>query len=742
MSYQKKYFYNFYDLDNVLNTVELWQNTGSTLTPELVIGSEKPFSVEMPALSSKFQSVRGTGCDCAILCTNNMEFLSGLYTPDRQNIMIKHFRNGALSWVGYLNSEMQSEPYNEISNYEVTFSGNDGFSLMEKMYYSTGSGYIVGTTFNGVNIIDGALYTGVTSQWQILQNIFNKIALPFNLLKICLSTTFSGQTITAGSTIFHQTYLDNANFSNEDGTPETLRKVLDGILAPYGAIITQIDGNLVITDVHNLASNSAFTYSNFYLSGNTGYTIYSYAGTEYNSGNTKTLQSIGYTGEGAQIEISGGKNKQIVGYSPYILKEVLPTCLSNITEFNCTIPTYWTSSDITNNSSHLQHSGKTLTNHYALNIYTGNTTVTAEYGYDYSLQSGGWQMDSNGGPNVYLRWMNDGTKSKLCDIKTQPNLTITALQSNALANPNYVCNAGAGIKLTGKIWFNDNSSNIYQVIGLRIDITVGNYKNSTKNTPLNFGFQPNNTGYTYYVNAYASDLSNTNEKFTSIVDWNGDEGIVFPVDINLSGGANVAIYSDFFMIKKIGWIDKTTGSYYGTSASSDWNPSSVTEIRIKDLVVEIVDISTYKTMTTNDIEYAGYLNTTFADEATKVDLICGTAATPIDRGKLLYSGTTLTGVSYTPILSWSRAASPYTNIESLLINSLSSNFKQGYYSLNSVDLNNRFNAFNIIQDNTYLSGKNFMVMYYKKDYIDSTINCNLSEISPDINTIVAIVNQS
>jgi len=35
-----------------------------------------------------------------------------------------------------------------------------------------------------------------------------------------------------------------------------------------------------------------------------------------------------------------------------------------------------------------------------------------------------------------------------------------------------------------------------------------------------------------------------------------------------------------------------------------------------------------------------------------------------------------------------------------------------------------------------------MVMYYKKDYIDSTINCNLSEISPDINTIVAIVNQS
>ena len=175
MSFQKKYYYNFKDLNNIPNTVEIWQNyTGGTLTPELVYADKSAFTIEMPTIKDKFQAIRGTGCECNIISYTGMKFLTGLYSSDMQNIMIKHYYNSNINWLGYINSELQTEPYDILNNYTVNFNGTDGFALMEKMYYCTGSGYVVGTTFNGSNIIDGAFYSGVTSQFNILQNIFQK----------------------------------------------------------------------------------------------------------------------------------------------------------------------------------------------------------------------------------------------------------------------------------------------------------------------------------------------------------------------------------------------------------------------------------------------------------------------------------------------------------------------------------------------------------------------------------------
>jgi len=735
MSYQKKYYYNFKDLNNIPNTVEIWQNyTGGTLTPELVFADKSAFSIELPAIKDKFQAVRGTGCECNIISYNGMEFLTGLYSSDMQNIMIKHYYNSNINWLGYINSELQSEPYDVLNNYTVNFNGNDGFSIMDKMYYCTGSGYVVGTTFNGANIIDGSLYTGVTSQFNILQTIFQKVGLPFNLLKICVSTTFSGQTIANGNTIFHQTYVDNANYINEDGTPETLRKVLESILEPYGCIIFQLAGNIIITDIHNLASNSSFTFQDFSMTGST----FSYIGTENITNNVVTLQSIKYTGTGANIEISGGKNKQTVAYSPYILKDVLPSVLQSYKEFNCTIPsTYTTGYTYTSNTT-LLHQYKLLYNHYNLNVYTGTTSGTAigfQMGFDSAGGAGNWKPDSNG-LMYYLYWQNNGSGyvNKICDLINKPNITATALQSNALAVPNYVINSGAGLKISGKIWINDNSSTVYQLIGLRLEVTVGNYKNGVNSAGNGFGFIPT-SGTTYYVQANNSNYTNINNTWVNICDWSNNSDIIIPIDKNISGVVNVSIYSDFYLVKGMGFKDALTGQIYnGTSVA---NPTSVTEIRISDLSVEVVDISTYYTMVKNDVEYVGYLNTNFQDEASKVSLICGTAATPIDRGKLMYSGST----GYNPIYNWTRNSTT-ANIENLLINSLTSNNKRGYYTLTNLNLHNNFNILNLLADNTYLSGKQFMLNSFKIDYEDATINCSAVEITADQNTLTSIVNQN
>jgi len=90
---------------------------------------------------------------------------------------------------------------------------------------------------------------------------------------------------------------------------------------------------------------------------------------------------------------------------------------------------------------------------------------------------------------------------------------------------------------------------------------------------------------------------------------------------------------------------------------------------------------------------------------------------------------------YKPIKQWTRAGQTF-KIEQLLLNSLSSNYKSGFYSLNNLELNNSINPINILKDSVYLNGKQFMVTSFKINYQDSTISCSLTEISADVNNII------
>ena len=248
MALQKKYYFSFYSQTGETNLVEIWQETTDTLIAEEIQGMDNPFSVELPALDDKFQPVRGTGADISINCKANMKFFNGLYHVNPREIIIKHLINGSLNWIGYMNSELFREPYSDIKDYTVSFTANDGFALMERFHFIQE---------------DKNPYTGIKSQWELLKIIFQKIGLPFEEIKVYLSTSFVGQT--ALETILHQTFIDTANFYNEDGEPETLRAVLEAILLPYGAFIVQHSGDIYITDIHNLAFSSSFDFRRYWV---------------------------------------------------------------------------------------------------------------------------------------------------------------------------------------------------------------------------------------------------------------------------------------------------------------------------------------------------------------------------------------------------------------------------------------------------------------------------------------------
>jgi len=215
---------------------------------------------------------------------------------------------------------MISEPYDINFNYQVSLTGNDGFSLMDRFSFLQS---------------DGSNYTGIMSKFDIIKIIFGEIGLGFTEYRIALATTFTGYSGLTASTILHESYIDCANFYDEDKKPMSLREVMESILAPYGAYIRAENTNIYIEDIHTLASGGSTSYKRF------NFGTFAYSGI-IAIPNVKTISSIGYKGTGTQIEMSGGVNRQVVTYSPYPLKTILDESLVGLEEFTGIPPTFST----------------------------------------------------------------------------------------------------------------------------------------------------------------------------------------------------------------------------------------------------------------------------------------------------------------------------------------------------------------------------------------------------------------
>jgi len=157
MSYQLKYFLEYKSLkvgSSDTYRLELWQNTAIELTAEEIKGGRSPFSLEMPQLGHKFQVIRGRGCTINLLSDTDMKFFEGLKHIDPQEFRYIHKLNGSAIGLGYLNSDMYSEPYDQTTNYIISTTGNDGFSLMDRFRFLQS---------------DETKYIGLKSKWDIEQ---------------------------------------------------------------------------------------------------------------------------------------------------------------------------------------------------------------------------------------------------------------------------------------------------------------------------------------------------------------------------------------------------------------------------------------------------------------------------------------------------------------------------------------------------------------------------------------------
>jgi len=729
MSFQKKYYYSFGSLNNNSYTVELWQNTGATLTAEQITGDNTPFTISYPTTSNKFDMVRGCGCDLNLLSTTSLKFI-GLYTADMMEYQIKLYSDTGttLLWIGYLDSELYSEPFAEKNNYTVSLTGNDGLALLERLDYLQA---------------DGSKYTGFSTNWTIITTILGKLGLAWNNLYCGLSTT-SSQLVSGN--ILEKTYSYNENYYDEDGIAMSCREVLETILQAFSAYIQIINGNVYITDVNNLAANTSATFYKY--NGST----FADDGTSSLSFNLGDVSTIKFASSEQTLNILSPINKQKITFSPYIDDTLIEYDANKDTFSGTTSTVYygqypytWSEKQYSTSDSwsisgflpieqqdrfrDLIGSGdnKDEADRYLVLEKTDSTIQTLTYIEDIpkivvitGTTQGSYVGDWVG--NVYPESIYSYSSGDvvsynalyyLCDSFHYPDsetpppnayftLTDYSIVEQDSSHLFYLKIEAKGYTRTTDNMGDTSSASVYSS-KLRTKLVLGDKQYDSVNRTWN------NSGYL--------ELSFVDKDKDGAYQQISDKWL----DV-LDGCAYVPLFYGFTGTD----ITFSIYRYYAYNKSFGDITSSTKDFRIKDIKISIVD-NYLVDINTDDVEYVSYINKLVKDDGEDITLKLGTNLNhlPVCKGGIIgYKNS-----NYFYLQNFTRNGA--TDIlENLLARSIVSNYTNRTIEI-QCSINKINSLFGYLTYSNYWSGIKFGIQGADIDFHEDTIDLTLQEICAD-----------
>lgn len=669
LDYKEKYYFTFVGLDGAEYRCEIYEKRiGEIVAIEIRAGVD-PFVITYPQFSL-FEPVRGSGCKINLLSETDRQFYE-LYTPNFLKYQIKFKKNGTVHWCGFLDSELYSEPFNIIDNYIVSFTGTDGLALLDRLYYVTD---------------EGDYFTGITSQWNIITTILDKLEITFNALFVAVSTTSDEISVGTGETIFHQTFVRNANYYDEDDNPFTCRKVLEEILKPYGASLTISNNVIYINDIHSILSTGTTEIIKY---GNT----WQYWDTMNLSMNLGDLSTIGFAGNSQTLNIVSGINKQVVSYSPYRLNELINfdaekdfsgtgvTTQFGTTNYRWEETTFensesWTA---TNNGRFCSMQGLDGENESVQDYYLDITPYGFCISGNTSQKSFVYKMQ------IPYLIQNDYYRIKI-EMSAYPRM------ADDLNNPdtpyineirwfNLICRLQVGDYKYYQNWLADTPQIGYWVLASEEPV---------KDLILHFNDRTTPTEFSALEDKWTDLKMNVFAYYGSGIDDDRvyREDFFIPLTYHANGGEMIFEIYGF-----------TPLDFNGYDVE---NYVAIEDLRIKDIKISIID-SKGNTIETNDREFTGYLNPLFKNQGDKITITSGTNEDehPLERGAIL----AFDGVdTYTNVQTWTKASAT-DNIENLLLRSVESNYENPAVEITA--------TINIISDIVgYLTYSNYLTQQF------------------------------
>lgn len=209
----------------------LQEGYGGTQPGALSFPADCPLEIEWDEVD-KLEPVQGSCATLKIISDTDRKYID-LYTVEVGAVRMDVFRNGTLYWSGTLDTELYEEPYSTDYGYDVTLTFSD-LACLDRLDWAE---------------------SGQMSIQAMVARCLERSCIRYSAIEKYISTK-EGKYY-SNPIALENLYINQENFYDEDGEPNTVREVLEETLRPFALRIIQKAGKIYIYDLNCLYSQTA-----------------------------------------------------------------------------------------------------------------------------------------------------------------------------------------------------------------------------------------------------------------------------------------------------------------------------------------------------------------------------------------------------------------------------------------------------------------------------------------------------
>ena len=226
---QKRYTSEFVSVDGTRYRLDILQYADGPApwTVEQVdLWADSSVVIEWPRIE-KHDCVMSSSATINLRSHTDRKFID-LYHVRQGDVRLDVYRNDSIYWSGCMDTELYEEPYAYLDDYSVKLTFTDLASLDRKPFKG-----------KGLMTVSAIIYT-----------MIREAGLNVSGVEKYISTTRNEADVLTAD------WLQCDNFYDDNGEPMTMRKVLEGILRPYGLLIVQKAGSWHLFDWNAMSGMS------------------------------------------------------------------------------------------------------------------------------------------------------------------------------------------------------------------------------------------------------------------------------------------------------------------------------------------------------------------------------------------------------------------------------------------------------------------------------------------------------
>lgn len=223
----KRYTSQFVSVKGINYLIEILQeNDNAWAVEEVNLWAESAVVIEWPRIE-KHDCVMSSSATINLQSHTDRKFID-LYHVRQGDVRLDIYREDKLYWSGIMDTELYEEPYAYKEDYSVKLTFTD-LAALDRIPWRR---------------------TGLITVYDAIHGMICESGLNVYGLEQHISTTRNGLEI------LNTDWLQCDNFIGDDGEPMTMRDVLEGILRPYGLLLTQKAGKWHLWDWNALSQET------------------------------------------------------------------------------------------------------------------------------------------------------------------------------------------------------------------------------------------------------------------------------------------------------------------------------------------------------------------------------------------------------------------------------------------------------------------------------------------------------